>query len=404
MNNENTTSATYIFPAERLEETKTKLKKFQKKAKKLSLPIPSLEVVEYFTNSEYKYPRDAFGFKVLIPMVRVKLTRPEILKIGEYTLVATIDHDETANVVRMNPNIEMKLSESWWSAKSLCSHCNVNRRRNVTHLVTKDGENLRQIGSTCVRDFLGLDPTKAIASMYLCFDIMSALDEEFIGSGGYAPLNPSTEEFLARISSVVRADNDMYITRKRAEQDGCMSTVDIANDPNLGRERSALPTWGGMQKSDFDNAREAIEWATDLDGESEFERNLKAIALRGFVEFKQEGIAGYIFEGHRRHIRKLAEDKIEKANAKNYRHIGTVGKREEFAVVIKRKNVTFNNWGACHIYTFAMNGCGSELTWFGSNELTGYEIGDVLTIRATVKKHDEYKGKPQTVVTRVSAQ
>ena len=214
MNNENTTSTTYIFPAERLEETKTKLKKFQKKAKKLSLPIPSLEIVEYFTSKEYTH-KDACGFRHQTPMVRVNLVRPEILKLGDYTLVATIDHDEAANVIRMNPNVEMKLDKQWWSAKSLCSHCNVNRRRNVTHLVTKDGENLRQIGSTCVRDFLGLDPAKAIASMYLCFDLTEILEEQEEGSYGYAPLQPTLVEFLARISSVVRADNGMYVTRQK---------------------------------------------------------------------------------------------------------------------------------------------------------------------------------------------
>ena len=183
-----------------------------------------------------------------------------------------------------------------------------------------------------------------------------------------------------------------------------MATVDLANQPSLGKENGALPNWGGVHQIDFDNAREAIEWVGTLEGDSEFELNLKAIVARGYVEFKQEGIAAYIFEGHRRHVRKLEEAKIEKANAKNYRHIGTVGEREEFDVTIKRERVTYNNYGACHIYTFAMNGCGSELTWFGSNELTGYEVGDSLTIRATVKKHDAYKGKPQTVVTRVSAQ
>ena len=99
--------------------------------------------------------------------------------------------------------------------------------------------------------------------------------------------------------------------------------------------------------------------------------------------------------------KRAAEDE---AKASKMRHIGTVGKREEFEVTFERFHrledirVGYQNISRW-LLVFADED-GNELVWFTSGGIGGAEKGDKIKIRATVKEHGEHSGKPQTVITR----
>ena len=93
------------------------------------------------------------------------------------------------------------------------------------------------------------------------------------------------------------------------------------------------------------------------------------------------------------------------------KHVGTVGKRAEFTLTIAHRIDFETQWGVTSIYIMT-DADGNSLTWKTSGCFWCYSadgehmcgrIGDVVTMKATVKAHDFYKGNAQTVLTRCKA-
>lgn len=88
-------------------------------------------------------------------------------------------------------------------------------------------------------------------------------------------------------------------------------------------------------------------------------------------------------------------------------HIGTVGKRIEITAKLACRYEFSGYYGDTYLYKFE-DETGNVLTWKTSTilSLTGEKNdyprkGDVVTFKATVKEHGEYKGQDQTVISRV---
>ena len=78
--------------------------------------------------------------------------------------------------------------------------------------------------------------------------------------------------------------------------------------------------------------------------------------------------------------------------------VGTIGDKLVTTVTFVRKGWCDTRFGGSNIYTFR-DVDGAELVWFTS-VLLDKEIGDTFKIKATVKAHNEYKGKKNTVISR----
>lgn len=80
--------------------------------------------------------------------------------------------------------------------------------------------------------------------------------------------------------------------------------------------------------------------------------------------------------------------------------IGTIGKRDVFNVTVIRYAYYINDYGMVHVVTM-VDKSGACMVSKGAFNA---DIGDKLTIKATVKNHDRYKGQMQTIVQRVAVQ
>lgn len=90
-------------------------------------------------------------------------------------------------------------------------------------------------------------------------------------------------------------------------------------------------------------------------------------------------------------------------------HVGTVGERVEMVVKYLRSPYFEGQWGTTYIHTFEDDQdnilvwkTGTALGYYDEDGYwQSYEKGDRLKIRGTIKDHGEYRGEPQTAVTRV---
>ena len=110
------------------------------------------------------------------------------------------------------------------------------------------------------------------------------------------------------------------------------------------------------------------------------------------------------------------EARIEKLNKraefnKDSAHFGTIGKREVFTLTLEFMRELESEWGVTYLQKFR-DAAGNVAVWFGSSTLDKWddatqtlqtvEIGQVVTVKATVKDHNEREGVKQTILSRVA--
>ena len=94
----------------------------------------------------------------------------------------------------------------------------------------------------------------------------------------------------------------------------------------------------------------------------------------------------------------IARRDVERAKSQ---HVGTVGERRDFTLTIKstseRTSIYGYNTPKVQHFTVLRDG-DNVFTYYGSIKLG--EVGSVVTFKATIKAHGEYKGTKQTQLTR----
>ena len=93
---------------------------------------------------------------------------------------------------------------------------------------------------------------------------------------------------------------------------------------------------------------------------------------------------------------KQAEDREAEGAASEW--VGEVKERIEFEAEIMGSYLNDGFYGVTDILKFK-DEAGNHFTWFAS-DITGLQRGDRISIKGTVKKHDEYKEIKQTILTR----
>jgi hypothetical protein len=78
-----------------------------------------------------------------------------------WEVVGRLDHDDggSGRLSFAGPGIERG---AWSGAEPWCEHCGLLRRRTVTYLVRDGSGEVRQIGSSCLRDYTGHDLARAV--------------------------------------------------------------------------------------------------------------------------------------------------------------------------------------------------------------------------------------------------
>jgi hypothetical protein len=325
----------------------------------------------------------------------------EAPKLAGWKLAATLEHTADGNIIRSVPGLALDLS-TWRSVPCRCQHCNTCRRRNDTHLVIHDDGTIRQVGSSCIADFLGhADPKSLVALAELWFSVRECFDgaEEWNEGGNEKPMI-WVESMLALAACSIRERG--FISRAKSESvfPPVMSTRDevmFTIFPPRGmssndREKQLLhPT-----EADTAFAAKALEFVRGFeqrDSISDFEHNLLVCAKREAVEGRDMGIACFIVEAYRR--------STEKSASKASVHFGEPAKRYHGRKVLFLGCTTSfqTNYGTAFVYLLDDVETGARLKWISSVELE-FHAGSTLTGAFTVKEHGSWNGQNQTSVSR----
>jgi hypothetical protein len=393
--NENHERGIYKIPKQNLAKFTKNLEKLSKKAQKLT--GEKIYFVPFNTITE------KLGDGYMQEYVEVLLSGFDAPKLNGWSFVARLDHaNEVGNIVRPVPGFIVP--EMYRDRGSVCDHCRIKRYRRDTYLVQHEetGE-IKQIGSTCLKDFLGHQHPEKIAKMA---ELLGYANEYARGAMevGVDRRWIDLEEYLAHVA--MHIDKYGYMSQSRAKEINA-SIIDpkemvtptssyalntMFPNPKY-RDEAPVPS-----DTNFARAAEAIEWAANL-GENgiplnDYQHNIKVLAASGMIELRSIGYASSIVGAYMR-----AMDLFPKREAKQVsNHVGAVGDKLEVNVTLVGQWERDNDAGVYFIYRFK-DDAGNVFTWMTGKAL-GLNTGASLKLKGSVKSHDEYKGTKSTVLTR----
>jgi hypothetical protein len=270
--------------------------------------------------------------------------------------------------------------------KGYCDHCQKVRNRGKVIFVKSEDGKLSQVGSSCVKDFLGWNFYASALVTEQDFE------DEFGGVSGGGISAISTEAIIAHAIKAVQKLG--YV---KASGEG-LSTKDLVwgvlKNINQYNEIWAENEIGEAGEAEYEKARQLIEWGKNFEGESSYAQNVRSVCQLGFQKDSTVGIAVSIVKVEANQREKAIVEKIEFKKEQ----FAETGSKVEVEVTVAGSNTFETQYGWTTLFTFVNEG-GYQFKWFASNG-GNVEIGEKVKIKGTVKGSDEYKDVFSTVLTR----
>jgi len=226
------------------------------------------------------------------------------------------DPNVPGNLIKAVPGVE--LPERYRTVPPDCEHCRKNLRRCSTYVVqnVETGE-MRQVGSTCLKDFLGHKSPESYAryaeGLAALLEEIGAKEEEgFGGGGGGGDRGYSIQPFVELVWAMVRKYG--FLGRGKAYESGQTSTVDAVLSMIYGKgeadKRALKELRESITAEDRANAEQAIIWARGLkEGDDEYISqlsdyfwNLSVACSSEVVTGKTVGIVGSLPTAYERNV------------------------------------------------------------------------------------------------------
>ena len=351
-------------------------------------------------------------------------------RINGWDFLASVHHnDDGENIVRSA--IGFNVQTSVYTARPVCEHCQTNRFRNLTFFLRHDTSGqLKQVGSTCVRDFLGHNCPHNIAafaetvlSVHNLCD--AARDINWLGGGKLGSswshrMRASLPVFLDYCAAAAltygfkgRKDAPDGVTTARVAFDSMFVPKDstsfalVTVTPEATKLAEAAREWIILklspelyeaQTDDPDDVKTevfsnlgAARAAKPL---NDFESSLLSVAHQEVIEVRGSGgIASWIIGYYLREQAQIAQAKV---NGSDF--VGQLKERLTLTLTVTDVIYTNTIYGPMTICKFK-DVAGNVFVWKTSST-AGLDVSKTYQIKGTVMKHTEYKYVKQTQLNR----
>jgi hypothetical protein len=436
MNEQTNETKTYFIPDVMLYKLQDHVDHLQKRARKLNLePVAIIEL------GRTSHTIEGITFDIL----EIELTG-RTPKLNGWEFVATIEHGESTdgnviNVIRAMPGYNVPVE--FRTRDRACDHCRAIRYRKDTYIVRNETTNeWKQVGSTCLRDYVGHKDAKRVAAyLQVCieffeelladdYSIAAALAEVFASrsQGGTGGMNIEpryelphflrltaraihhygwTSKAKARESYDFLYDLDFEFDSSNSEASyahkNLTATATVVSSTlldlaNPRRREFVRPEMRNALPDEDILVANTIEWAKTLPvdeiADNDYLANLNAIALQNELTWKSFGIAASMINAYQRTI----AEKQAREQRPTSKHFGEIKKRYSFdRLELVRVHSFEGYYGTTYIYTFE-DEAGNVFVWFTANNW--FNVGSIYTGKATIKDHDVYRDVNQTIITR----
>lgn len=320
-------------------------------------------------------------------------------RIAGWTFVATLEWDTVSKqaVIRKIDGLDVDLSSARPEYEH-CDHCNTKRARSNTYLLRHDDGSFKQVGSTCLREFLGVE----VNLQLLGFNPYGNVEDN-------SPRRPERLRSLAAFVDVIAITRGFgWVSAGAAYDDHSKTSTkerygallwDLRKD-GLGEETRN----GSVHKADdIVRAADVLAWVRTVEDNSEYIQNLKAALAAEDDTFNVTNLGLVVSApfAYQRYIERQEAKKVEAKASVNSVYQGTVGERlRGLRLTVKTVRYIDGQFGLTTLFILN-DAAGNSFKWFCSTGCQG-EVGDTLVLDGTVKKHEEFNGLKSTVLTRCS--
>lgn len=254
-------------------------------------------------------------------------------KLEGWTFIGTIEHTEAGNILRTVPEHEETLPEKYRNASRDCDHCGFDRRRKDTYIVLNEDGEYKQVGRSCIKDFLGHGNPEQIATYFneiinLWTDLLAGFhehDPDFFGAS--APFELDTADYLGTVAQAIRTNG--WTSRGKAYDFNTYATADCAWDfewaARDGKSAAELRNrygFDGISDAAITEGTAALKWARGLTDDdtagNDYLHNLRVACTLKYTNGKRAGIvASVVFSWLRatETAERLKVEKVRKAKA-----------------------------------------------------------------------------------------
>ena len=396
---------TYVISESNLEYAKKIIEKLNKVAKKLGCVDISFEVVgeEFKEVTKVVEAWNATSEEdktSIVKMLTVELTA-EVPKLNGWEFVGTIQHEANGNIIRLVPDVALAPDgfTKYYDIPAHCDHCDTFRKRKDTHLVRRDDGVLKQVGSDCLKDFVGhKDVHILMGYLEMLAEWNKGLSDAGPGgvNGGVYIL---TKELLDTSCAVVRVKG--WVSKAKTISDKSVQPT-VSHVGNILWPITFSDYIKQLRKEcvvttvDLEKSAKIAEWVSELVSDNDYLHNLKVAVDCEYTNVRNIGIVVSAVAAYDRTQRIVKENKEVKVSE----WIGEVGQKLDLELTLKRSQQIESQFGYSMLYILEdVDGNVFKTFYSGINKIDA-EIGDSVKVKGTVKSHSDYNGKKDTALTR----
>lgn len=393
-----------------METLREKIAILNKKATKLGCEPAEVRVLDEVVIERRKIMPGGNIIKYSVTVFNVTVTG-ETPKLEGWSLVAKVEYVGDEKLIKFVPG--ETCPRGYRTGDLHCDHCQSKRQRKNVFVLRHDDGRYVQVGRQCIKDFLGgKSPEQLLAQAAWGFSVSGTLGGANDGwGGGYHEDAIDMVEYLNAVAICIRRLG--WVSKAKAQYDiGSSTSADawyLLRPSHDQVSQKAHERWVETnnlhhQERDEKLAAEALEWAKTLPttGSDDYLYNLGVACRAGFIIRSTSGIVASLISTYLRHMEReeeIAQRKRDDAE-KSREWVGEVKKRQDFEkLTVKSMKSIDGEWGVTTLVIFESES-GDLIKWFASVNLDDLEPGDVVNIKATVKKHGDYNGVKETMVNR----
>lgn len=308
-----------------------------------------------------------------------------------WTVLGQAEWDRHAGLItRLIPGVERvdrdTLREGW------CDHCHTTRMRTRVFILVNDEGRQVQVGSTCLKDFLGWAASSIVPLPPLEDEISAMFDVDVLNARRHAEEFETTEVVALALAITLTHGyqpaswEDSTACKLLAVLDGKISPHEIAKPEAL--------------IDAHEKAEEIIAYLSDpamLTG-GDFVINLRNAISAPYCTRRNLGL---LASGPHVWMRATGQER-ERREQVTEAFVGEPGDKITIAGTVVNVRDIDKYFGGrpktTWVYTVIADG--HRFTWFASSPAMGGEPGGTYRITGTIKKHDEWNGRKSTVLTR----
>jgi hypothetical protein len=317
------------------------------------------------------------------------------LQLGEYRVIAVLEHnaiqDQEENIIHnitTDSEQPITIPLHYRTVKSICEHCNNNRQRNKTVLLQDLEGNIKQVGTTCIKEYTGIDASDIISIYADIYDITLQELEIDHNSKGHLPKYDKTIDYLT-------------------------ACIQLITEEGYNKETTKYKAWEIAGTDYQDNkyqpiAQKVIDYFTSktFDESQDFLNNIKQYITPEYT--KISGFVAYSFLAYQKQIEYDAKKKAEKENKIQSDYVGNIGDKIQTELTYKNCFGYETMYGYQYIHIFEDNN-GNQYKWKTTkgliekvvdNSYVTINLNDKANIKGTIKDHNEYNNTKQTELTR----